>query len=456
MKKRPIKDIEVKEMKYPNISVGYDENGRKVEFKGGLLGQKIRVKIGKKNNERMKAKIIDILEESKIENARNFCPHSGICGGCSYQKLAYETELLSKHDMIKSLFEEHGIDYKKDIKINRSPLTNGFRNKMEYTFGDSKKGGPLVLGLHRQRLFYEIVDCFDCNIVDNDFNMIRSNVQEYFRTKGIDFYHKMRKDGYLRHLVVRKAMHTGQIMIILVTTSENTMDNEALGEFLQMLLDLNLDGRIFSVYHVLNDSVADAVIPEKIKLIYGKEYITEEMMDLKFRISPFSFFQPNVFTAEKLYQKAFELAEIDKTMDVLDLYSGTGTITQLMASVARSATGIEIVEEAVEKAKENAKLNNLDNVNFLCGDVLEEIEKVGSKYDVVILDPPRAGISPASLEKILNIDCKKFVYISCNPKTQMENLKTFIERGYQIKDYEIYDQFPNSRHVETIALITRK
>ena len=179
------------------------------------------------------------------------------------------------------------------------------------------------------------------------------------------------------------------------------------------------------------------------------------MLGLSFKISPFSFFQPNVFTAEKLYQKAFDLAEINSTMNVLDLYSGTGTITQLMATVANTATGIEIVEEAVDKARENAKLNDLNNVNFLCGDVLEEIEKVGDKYDVVILDPPRAGISPASLDKILDIDCKKFVYISCNPKSQMDNLKVFLDKGYEIKDYEIFDQFPNSRHLEAIALLER-
>lgn len=455
MKKRATKDIKISQMKYPNISIGFDENDRKVEFKGGLLGQTVRIKTGKKNKERIKGKYIELLEESKLENARDYCPQSVICGGCAYQKVPYETELMLKHGMIKDLFNENGIKYENDISINRSPMTRGYRNKMEYTFGDSVKGGPLVLGLHRKRRFYEIVDCLDCNIVDRDFNTIREKVQEYFREKETDFYHKMSKEGLLRHFVVRKAMHTGQIMVILVTTSENTLDETRLRLFLHMLLDIDLDGRIFSVYHVLNDSVADAVIPEKIKLIYGKEYITEEMMGLKFRISPFSFFQPNVFTAEKLYQKAFELAEIDKTMDVLDLYSGTGTITQLMASVANSATGIEIIEEAVEKAKENAELNGLRNVNFLCGDVLEEIEKVGNKYDVVVLDPPRAGISPASLEKILNIECKKFVYISCNPKTQMENLKTFIDRGFEIKDYEIYDQFPNSRHLETIALLEK-
>ena len=456
MKKRQTKDIKITQMKYPNISIGFDENGRKVEFKGGLLGQTVRVKAGKKNKDRIKGKYIELLEGSKLENAREYCPQAEICGGCAYQKLAYETELMLKHGMIKDLFDEHGIKYDKDISINRSPITNGFRNKMEYTFGDSVKGGPLVLGLHRKRRFYEIVDCKNCNIVDSDFNTIRSKVQEYFREKGTDFYHKMAKEGLLRHLVIRKAMHTDQIMVISVTTSDDIFDETRLRLFLHMLLDLDLDGKIFSVYHVLNDSVADAVIPEKIKLIYGKEYITEEMMGLEFRISPFSFFQPNVFTAEKLYQKAFDLAEIDSSMNVLDLYSGTGTITQLMATVANTATGIEIVEEAVDKARENAKLNDLNNVNFLCGDVLEEIEKVGDKYDVVILDPPRAGISPASLDKILNIDCKKFVYISCNPKSQMDNLKVFLENGYEIKDYEIFDQFPNSRHLEAIALLERR
>ncbi|WP_297689589.1 23S rRNA (uracil(1939)-C(5))-methyltransferase RlmD [uncultured Anaerococcus sp.] len=456
MKKRPTKEIKISEMKYPNLSIGYDENGRRVEFKGGILGQTINVKTGKKNKERIRAKYINLIEESKLENAREYCPHAGVCGGCAYQKIPYETELMLKHDMIKTLFKDSGITYDGNVKINRSAVTKGYRNKMEYTFGDAVKGGPLILGLHRQRRFYEIVDCYDCNIVDDDFNKIRAGVQKYFREKNTDFYHKTTKEGLLRHLVVRKAHHTGQIMVILVTSSDDSFDDIRLRLFMHMLLDLDLDGRIFSIYHVLNDSLADAVIPEKIKLIYGKEYITEEMLGLSFKISPFSFFQPNVFTAEKLYQKAFDLAEIDSSMNVLDLYSGTGTITQLMATVANTATGIEIVEEAVDKARENAKLNDLNNVNFLCGDVLEEIEKVGDKYDVVILDPPRAGISPASLDKILNIDCKKFVYISCNPKSQMDNLKVFLEKGYEIKDYEIFDQFPNSRHLEAIALLERR
>lgn len=244
-------------------------------------------------------------------------------------------------------------------------------------------------------------------------------------------------------------------MVILVTTSDESFDNLRLNLFLNKLLSIDLVGKIVSVYHVINDSPADAVVVEKLNLVYGKEFIKEEMLGLSFNISPFSFFQPNIYTAEKLYQKAFDLANIDQSMDVLDLYSGTGTITQVMAQRAKTATGIEIVEEAVDKAWENARINEIDNINFLCGDVLEEIENVGNKYDVVILDPPRAGISPKSLEKILKIDTEKFIYISCNPKTQVENLKEFIKQGFEIKDYEIYDQFPKSIHLEAIALLTR-
>ncbi len=225
--------------------------------------------------------------------------------------------------------------------------------------------------------------------------------------------------------------------------------------FLNKLLSIDLVGKIVSVYHVINDSPADAVVVEKLNLVYGKEFIREEMLGLSFNISPFSFFQPNIYTAEKLYQKAFDLANIDQSMDVLDLYSGTGTITQVMAQRAKTATGIEIVAEAVEKAKENAKENGIENINFLTGDVLEEIEKVKGEFDLVVLDPPRSGINEKTLEKILQVNPNKFVYISCNPKTQVENLKTFLANGYQIKNYQIIDQFPRSRHVETIALIQK-
>lgn len=455
MRKNKTYEVKVEVMKYPNISIGKLDGDVPIEFKGGLLGQVCHVKVTRNRKDYKKGKYLNLVEHSNLENSRFYCPQADICGGCAYQKVPYETELMLKLDMIKKLFVDNNIEFDGEISINRSPETIGYRNKMEYTFGDKEKGGDLILGLHRQNRFYEIVDTNDCNIVDNDFNIIRKSVQNYFREKNTSFYHKSKREGLLRHFIIRKAHRTGEVMCILVTSSDESFDQMRKTLFINFLNNLDIQGKIVSIFHVTNDSVADAVIPEKIDLLYGKDHIREEMMGLSFNISPFSFFQPNIFTAEKLYQKAFEFAEIDKNMNVLDLYSGTGTITQVMASVAREATGIEIVEEAVDKATENAKINDIDNIKFLCGDVLKEIENVKGDYDVVILDPPRAGIMPDALDKILDLNPQKFIYISCNPKTQVDNFKEFIASGYKIKKYEIVDQFPNSRHVESIALLEK-
>lgn len=454
MRSKPVVEVKVEDMSYPNISIASVDD-KKVEFKGGLLGQICRVKITRNRSNKKKAKFLETIALSDIENSKDYCPNSDICGGCSYQRVAYETELMLKLDMIKKLLKEENIDLDFNISINRSPKTKAYRNKMEYTFGDSEKDGPLVLGLHKQGRFYEIADTDGCNIVDEDFETIRKFTQEYFRKKDSKFYHRSKHEGLLRHLVVRKALNTKEIMVILVTTSDDSFDETRRSFYLNSLLNTKLDGQIFSVYHVKNDSLADAVIPEKVELIYGNGYIEEEMMGLKFRISPFSFFQPNVFAAEKLYQKAFEFAEIDEDSTVLDLYSGTGTITQVMASKCKRATGIEIVEEAVEKAIENAKLNDISNINFIAGDVLEEIENIKGDYNIVILDPPREGINPNAIEKIIALSPEKFVYISCNPKTQVRDIKIFEENGYKVKKYEVFDQFVNSRHVEAIALLQK-
>ena len=455
MRKKQICQVKINEMQYPNISLGLNEKGQTVEFKGGLKGQIAQVKITRNRNNKKIGKYLGLIEDSPLEINKNHCPNADICGGCSYQKLDYEVESALKEEMIKDLLVTNKIHIDSDIIFNSPPKIYEYRNKMEYTFGDSYKGGELVLGLHRQNRFYEIVDTINCNIVDSDFNKIREEVQNYFREKGTEFYHKSKKEGLLRHFIIRKAHKTGQIMAILVTTDDQSFDKNEKDKFVEFLLSLKLEGKLVSIYHVTNNSLADAVIAEKIDLFYGEEFITEEMSGLKFRISPFSFFQPNLFTAEIIYEKAIEFADVNKNINVLDLYSGTGTITQLMAKNAKSATGIEIVAEAVEKAKENAKENGIENINFLTGDVLEEIEKVKGEFDLVVLDPPRSGINEKTLEKILQVNPEKFVYISCNPKTQVENLKTFLANSYQIKNYQIIDQFPRSRHVESVVLMTR-
>lgn len=454
MRKKAIRDVEIIDMAYPNISIGKIDDEKTVQFKGGVLGQKARVKITKNRGENKKGKFIEKLEDSKIENAKEFCPNADICGGCSYQKMAYETELLLKHDMIKKLLKNSHIEIK-DLSIVRSPKIKEYRNKMEYTFGDSYKDGPLVLGLHRQNRFYEIVDTEGCNIVDSDFESIRKFVQNYFRERNTSFYHKKSHTGLLRNLIIRKAMNTGEIMVILVTSSDKSFDPMRKDLFAHNILNADTKGRIVSIYHVINDSLADAVKIDSMELLFGKEYIEEKLNDLTFQISPFSFFQPNVFTAEKIYQKAIELSSMDKDKNVLDLYSGTGTITQLFAKKANKALGIEIIEEAVNKAFDNASENGIENIDFMAGDVLEKIDFVKGKYNIVVIDPPREGINPKAIRKIMDIDPDEYIYISCNPKTQVRDLEIFMENGYKIENYQAFDQFPRSRHIESIALLKK-
>lgn len=451
--KKKIIELKVEKTKYPNISVGKYKDCE-VEFKGSLPGQKVKVKCQRKKAGKIKAKFLEKIEDSPLENLKKYCPNESTCGGCSYQKMGYESELLLKYNMIKDLFKEHDIDFK-DIRINQSPKIKAYRNKMEYTFGDSVKGGILELGLHKKDRFYEIQDTTECNIVDLDFEIIRKRMLSYAREKGWTFYHKKTHQGFLRNLVIKKALNNNEILVNLVTTSDENFDDVRKKLFVHHLLEANTNGTIKSVIHTVNNSLSDAIVVEEKHLLFGRDYIEETLLGLTFRIGAFSFFQPNVYTAERLYQKAFEMAEIGKKSRVLDLYSGTGTITQIMALNAQKASGIEIVEEAVEKAKENVALNQLDNCKFICGDVLKKIDEIEEEFDVVVMDPPREGIHPKAIKKILELNPEKFLYISCNPKTQVRDIKILLESGYKLEKYEIYDQFPRTRHVETIALIQR-
>ena len=237
-------------------------------------------------------------------------------------------------------------------------------------------------------------------------------------------------------------------MINLVTTSDEFDVNDFV-EFAKQI-----DNRIVSIYHTINDNISDAVIVDKLELLYGKEYLTEKINGLEFRISPFSFFQPNPAQAEQIYNRALELAGDLSGKNVYDLYCGTGTIAQIFAKKAESVIGVEIVEEAVEKAQENAELNGLTNTKFICDDCLNFMEKV-EKKDVVVLDPPRDGIHPKAIDRLIDINPDKFIYISCNPITQRMDLDKFIEKGYKIKSLEFFDQFPRTYHCEAVVLLEK-
>ena len=432
---------------FPNKSYFTEEN-KKYFFKGGIKGQKVRVLTQRKRKEGIQSKFLELLENSTLETETP-CPAFGVCGGCTYQTLEYKTESDIKKEMMKKLYENL---YTEELYFHPLEKISAYRNKMEYSFGDQYKGGPLTLGLHSKGRFYEICDTTGCNIVEEDFEKVRKAVEEYFREGGFSYYRKQTHQGLLRHLVVRYAFHSKEILVNLVTSSQVKWNKE---EFVEMLKALPVNGKIHSIYHTTNDSLADAVIPEKLDLLYGEEFINEELLGLKFQITPFSFFQPNPSMAEKLYERALELAGDLENKKVYDLYSGTGTISQVFAKKADKVYGIEIIEEAVESAKGTALRNGLENVEFICGDVLEKIEDLENKVDVLVLDPPRDGIHPKAIDPILDTKPETIVYISCNPKTQARDLRLILEKGYKLEKLEFFDQFPRTVHVESLVLLSK-
>lgn len=449
VKKRDVVEIKIDKVIFPNKSFGYVE-GNRINLKGGIEGQKVKAYIKRKRKDSFDAKIIEVVEKSPLE-IDSKCSHFEKCGGCTYQSFSYEKELKYKVAQVKELFDREGLENINFLGIEKSPKEYEYRNKMEFTFGDEEKGGPLSLGLHRRGKFYEIVNVENCNIVDSDFTTILKEVLNYFKEKEIPYYNKKFHKGVLRHLVVRKALSTGEILINLVTSSQGEIN---LNELVERLNSIELEGEIVGFLHTTNDNVADAIKVDKLDLIYGRDYMIEEILGLKFKISPFSFFQTNTFGSEKLYSIVREFAgDIDNKI-VFDLYSGTGTIGQIMAPVAKEVIGIEIVEEAVEMAKENAKLNNLSNIEFIAGDVLKEVGNLKQKPDLIVIDPPREGINPKAIGKIIDFSPENFVYVSCNPVTLVRDLKEFINRGYKIDKMKLMDMFPKTPHVETVILMT--
>lgn len=401
------------------------------------------------------------------------CKHFGMCGGCAYRDIPYEKQLENKEAEVKELIKEYIDDECEWEGILKSPAIEGYRNKMEFSFGDSKKDGPLELGMHRKGSFYDIVTVDECKIVDEDYRKIIKETVSYFRGKETSYYHKKSHQGYLRHLLVRKGKKTGEILIDLVTSSQKPADTiccekSLLEDYVDSLLNLKLDGKIVGILNTINDSMSDAIKNDRTDLLYGRDHFYEELLGLKFRITPFSFFQTNSLSAEVIYSKAREYinnsvidaASIDLNRSssfgtVYDLYSGTGTIAQLIAPVAEKVIGVEIVEEAVVSAKENAELNGLKNCDFIAGDVLKVLDNIEEKPDYIILDPPRDGVNPKALRKIMDYGVENILYISCKPQSLARDLQ-MLNWYYKPVKVCVIDQFPFTKNVETICLLSRK
>lgn len=498
MKKGQVYEGRVQRIDFPNKGIVQTDEGTAV-VKNSLPGQRIRFSVNKIRKGKAEGRLLEVMDRSPLETGST-CSLFGLCGGCTYLSLPYEEELQVKRDQVKRLLD--GVLDRQAAPwtfegIKASPVAYEYRNKMEFSFGDEYKDGPLALGMHKRGSFYDIVTVSDCRIVDADYRLILETARDYFAERNVSFFHRLTHEGYLRHLLVRKASKTGEILVALVTTSQSpwasrstvgtaeseqgwsTMDETAgdhqptemldgasgdgdlVSGFLEALLTLerdgHLQGRFAGILHITNDSVADVVQSDRTDILYGQDFFYEELLGLRFKISTFSFFQTNSYSAEVLYQTAREyvgdLGGQDKT--VFDLYSGTGTIAQLMAPAAKRVIGVEIVEEAVEAARKNAADNGLDNCEFIAGDVLKVLDDLEERPDLIILDPPRDGIHPKALPKIIDYGVEHIVYISCKPTSLVRDLETFLANGYVVEKAVAVDQFPWTTGIESVVLLSR-
>ncbi len=471
MKKGQIYEGLVEHIDFPNKGVIQCED-ETVVVKNVIPGQKVSFMVSKKRKSKAEGRLLEVLEQAPYEQESR-CPHFAVCGGCTYQNIPYEKQLEIKKAQVRKLlkpaFEKQmlldGVQADTELYINRifegikaSPIQSEYRNKMEFSFGDEHKDGPLALGMHKRGSFYDIVSVVNCRIVDEDYRKVLACVLDYFTEKNSSYFHKIRHEGYLRHLLVRKAQKTGEMLIALVTSTQETQD---LAPLVTRLLELTLEGRIAGVLHTKNDSLADVVQSDETVVLYGQDYFYEELLGLRFKISQFSFFQTNTLGAEVLYETARDFlgdisGEGKQNKTVFDLYSGTGTIAQLLAPVARKVIGVELVEEAVLAARQNANLNGLDNCEFIAGDVLKVIDDIEEKPDFIVLDPPRDGIHPKALKKIIEYQVDRIVYISCKPTSLARDLEALLDGGYRMERVAAVDQFPQTHHVETVVMLSHK
>ena len=453
MKKGQIFEGIIERVDFPNKGIVYvPMEDKYVTVKNGIPGQKIRFMINKFKGGKAEGRLLEVLERSPQETRQPVCSIFPECGGCMYQTMPYEEQMKMKDGQIRRIMDRAVKGDYVFEGVKASPKEFGYRNKMEFSFGDEYKDGPLSLGLHKKGSTYDVLTAADCKLVHEDMNKILVCVLEYFKKRNMSYYKKMQHTGYLRHLLLRRGDTTGEILVNLVTTTQEDHDLEPL---VSELLGLELEGKIVGILHILNDSLSDVVKSDETRILYGQDFFYERLLGLEFKITPFSFFQPNTRGAEVLYETVREYIGDIHDMTVFDLFSGTGTISQVLAPVAKEVIGVEIVEEAVEAAKENASRNGISNCKFIAGDVFQVLDQIGEKPDVIVLDPPRDGIHPKALPKILEYGVGRIVYISCKMTSLARDLEMMQLAGYRVEKMTAVDQFCETVHCEVVCALSK-
>ncbi len=441
-------------------------DGKVIFVEGAVPGDVADVLITKNKKDWAEGKAIRINEFSK-ERVEPFCVHFGICGGCKWQMLPYRKQLEYKQQEATDAFKRIG----KLSEIVMLPIIGSeniirYRNKLEFTFSNKKFLTPQQLeelrddawpggavGYHVPRLYDKIIDIYECWLMDDVNNAVRNLLRDFSIANGYSYYDIKEHKGWLRNIIIRNST-TGELMINLVFGYDDKTEREKICNHL-----LEKVPPITTLLYTINSKWNDTIYDIDTKIVSGKGYIIEKLGDFNFKISPKSFFQTNTKQAEQLYNVVKDFAALNGNEIVYDLYCGTGSIGIFLSNGAKKIIGVDVIEDAIKDAKENAGINNLNHASFFCGDVIEicndEFFSLHGRPDVVIVDPPRAGLHAKLVQKIIEIAPVKIVYVSCNVATQARDLQSLSEK-FKVEKLQPVDMFPHTHHIECVAELTLK
>ncbi len=446
------------------VAIGKTEDGKTVLVSGAVPGDVVNANVKKSKSKYYEAEATEILMKSPFR-VQPRCIHFGVCGGCKWQNLSYEKQLDFKHDEVfNNIKRIGGIDNFETLRILGSEEQYFYRNKMEFSFSDARwltsdeiNSGENIenknaLGFHIPGMWSKILDLKECFLQEEPSNSIRLAVKKYAVENNLEFFDVKNQEGFLRTLMMRQNSK-GEWMVLFQLFREEKENREKLFNFL-----LEKFPQIKTLVYCINSKQNDSIYDQSVQIYFGEGFLMEEMDGLKFKIGPKSFFQTNYKQALELYRKTLEFADLKGDEVVYDLYTGTGTIAQYVARNAKQVIGIESVQEAIDAAKEHAELNGLSNCTFYCGDMKDifndEFLANHPKADVLITDPPRDGMHQKVVEQILKLSPEKVVYVSCNSATQARDLALMKEHYHLVKILPV-DMFPQTHHVENIALLER-
>jgi 23S rRNA (uracil1939-C5)-methyltransferase len=449
----PVRKGEELELRVDSLAYGGSgvtrHDGFVVFVRGGVPGDDVRARVTKVKRGFAEGVVTDVVRpsSSRVEAP---CPHFGVCGGCRFQDLAYDVQVTEKERQVRDALVRIGRFEDPPLEPIVPAVSHyGYRNKLEYSFTRTSDG--VDLGFHRAGRWDEVIGIDVCLLTTDVGNAIRDAVRDWAREEGLEPYDQATGTGYLRHLVVREGRHTGQALVVLVTAPGERFET---GYFVDVLRRF---AEVRSIHWAINDTPAEQTnLPTK--LLWGDEAIEEEMLGLRFRVRPSAFLQTNTEMAERLYELAREYAGLTGSENVYDLYCGTGTIGLALAESAASVWGLEISEEAVACAIENAELNGIENAHFFAGNVgqtIEELREEAGDPDVVVVDPPRAGLAGKALRRTGALGASRIVYVSCNPTTLASDLQVLRdEYGYVLDRCRPMDMFPHTPHVESVSALS--